>query len=114
LNGSYAERERLVNNINVTFPTNNKKNGRNDFDFDHEFFLLELDVRVLLVQPKVLVCVMTMSRMSYARFALQEVKKRRREYTMKKVPLPQPPPSYPFFSRPVHHHERSRLYFEND
>jgi cysteine desulfurase len=52
LNGSYAERERLVNNINVTFPNKQQKNGRNDFDFDHEFFLLELDVRGVACSTK--------------------------------------------------------------
>jgi cysteine desulfurase len=40
-NGSYAEGKRLVNNINVTFP----KKQKSDVEFDHEFFLLELDAR---------------------------------------------------------------------
>lgn len=40
LNGSYGEGRRLVNNINVTG------------DFDHEFFLLELDVRGIACSTK--------------------------------------------------------------
>jgi cysteine desulfurase len=54
LNGSYVESERLVNNINVTFPRK-QKNGIDpdrDLDFDHEFFLLELDVRGIALSTK--------------------------------------------------------------
>jgi cysteine desulfurase len=62
LNGSYAEGKRLVNNVNVTFPTFPKKNNTvvnpaatsvsHATAFDHEFFLLELDARGIACSTK--------------------------------------------------------------
>ena len=54
LNGSYGYSKRLVNNINITFPGKIRDGGdsSHDFEFNHEFFLLELDARGITCSTK--------------------------------------------------------------